>query len=259
MTFKEIIQHIDNSANHYISLFGEAAHMERINKEFYSYVKPKLGEQGMSIIYNVRIDDLPPEQMKAVVDEMKSMNMPVWFSLLASDEASRAFFGSIPNRDNTDPDENDEIYMAMLPENRGRREYHEINDKLIRVRSAEEFALWAETTNGIFSDGYPNIHPVNHFNWVKSGAKCYILYHDDIPASVAAVMDNGVAASLEFVGTVPEMRKRGLAGTVCERAVSDAFADGAFIITLRASNRAAARIYQALGFKAYNQNGSFEV
>lgn len=83
------------------------------------------------------------------------------------------------------------------------------------------------------------------------GVKCYILYHDGIPVSVAAIMDNNGAASLEFVGTIPEMRNKGFAKAVCEKAVSNAFADGASIITLRASSGTAARLYRSVGFKAY--------
>jgi len=38
---------------------------------------------------------------------------------------------------------------------------------------------------------------------------------------------------------------------VCEKAVNDAFADGASIITLRSINRSVAKLYQSIGFKAY--------
>ena len=71
----EFIKHIDDDANYYVGLFGEAVHMEKFDKEFYSYVKPKEGEQGISFIYNVHINDMPSEKMKTVVDEMKSMNI----------------------------------------------------------------------------------------------------------------------------------------------------------------------------------------
>ena len=81
--------------------------------------------------------------------------------------------------------------------------------------------------------------------------KCYILYHDDTPVSVAAIMDNNGVASLEFVGTISEMRRKGFAKAVCEKAVSDAFDDDASIVTVRAINRTAARLYQSIGFKAY--------
>ncbi len=250
MTNREIIKHIDDGANYYVSLFGEAVHMESIDKEYFSYVKPKSGEQGISFIYNVRINGLPAEQMKTVVDEMKSMNMPIWLGLDLSDEAVYIFSGKKPSHEKIEPKEDDEVYMAILPEER--KEYREKNDKIIKVNSAEEFALWARITNNIFTGGYPDIHPVNHFIWCeKMGVKCYILYHDDVPVSVAAIMDNNGAASLEFVGTVPEMRRKGFAKSVCEKAVSDAFADGASIITLRSVNRSVAKLYQSIGFKMY--------
>ena len=120
------------------------------------------------------------------------------------------------------------------------------------MHTAEEFACWAQMANDILAEGRTDIHPVNHFIWCeKMGMICYILFHGDTPVSVASIMDNNGIDSLEFVGTVPNMRRKGFAKAVCERAVSDAFADGASIITIRAINRAAARLYQSVGFKAY--------
>lgn len=251
MTNKEIIQHIDDGANYYVGLFGEAVHMEKIDKEFYSYVKPKAGEQGISFIYNVRINALPTEQMKTVIDEMKSMNMPIWFGMNLSDETAYIFSGKKPTHEKREPKEDDEVYLAMLPEEK--IEYQENNYKIIKVHTAEEFAVWARMVNDILAGGHTDIHLVNHFIWCeKMGVKCYILYHNDIPASVTAIMNNNGAASLEFVGTAPEMRRKGYAKAVCEKAVSDAFADGTSIITIRAINRSAARLYQSIGFTAYN-------
>ena len=251
MTDREIMQYIDDGANYYISLFGDAIHMEKVEKEFYTYIKPKAGEKGISFIYNVHMDGLPTEQIKMLIEEMKSMHMPIWLSLLVSNEVAFLFSGKEPTHVQTEHDENDEIYMAMLPEEQ--KEYRGNNHKIIRVNSAGEFALWAQTVNNIFSDGYPDIHPVNHFIWCeKRGVKCYILYHDNIPVSVAAIMNHNGVASLEFVGTIPEMRKRGLAKAVCEKAVYDAFSDGASILTIRAVNTEVARLYQSIGFKAYN-------
>lgn len=250
MTTKEIIKHIDDGANYYVGLFGEAVHMEKFDKEFYSYVKPKEGEQGISFIYNVHINDLPAEKIKTVADEMKSMNMPIWFGMDLSDEAAYIFTGKRPTHEKREPREDDEVYLAMLSEEK--IEYQENDHKIIRVRTAEEFAIWAQMANDILAGGHTDIHPVNHFVWCeKMGMKCYILYHDNTPVSVASIMDNNGVDSLEFVGTIPEMRRNGFAKAVCEKAVSDAFADGASIITIRAINRAAARLYQSVGFKIY--------
>ncbi|MDE6421457.1 MAG: GNAT family N-acetyltransferase [Lachnospiraceae bacterium] len=250
MTNREILKHIDDGANYYVGLFGEAVHMEKVDKEFYSYVTSKAGEQGISFIYNVRINDLPAEQMKRVIDEMKSMNMPIWLDLLAPDEVIYLFSGKKPTQEKKAPSEDDEVYLAMLSEEK--MEYPENDHKIIKVHTAEEFAIWAQLVNDILAGGHTDIHPVNHFVWCeKCGVKCYILYHDNVPVSVASIMDNNGAASLEFVGTVPEMRRKGFAKAICEKAVSDAFADGSSIITIRAINRAAARLYQSVGFKAY--------
>ena len=251
MTDREIIQHIDEGADYYVSLFGEAEHMEKMDKEYYYYLKPKAGEQGITFIYNVRIESLAPEQKKAVIEEMKSMNAPIWLSLLVSDETAVLYSGKEPAHGQSEPSEEGERYMAMLAEEK--REYNGKNHEIIKVKTASDFALWARITNDIFFDGYPEIHPIHHYIWCEEkGVKCYILYHDSVPASVAAIMDHQGAASLEFVGTVSGMRQKGFARAVCERAVSEAFSDGASIITIRAVNAAAARLYQSIGFKEYS-------
>lgn len=78
------------------------------------------------------------------------------------------------------------------------------------------------------------------------------MYSKNVPVSVAATMNNIGIVSLESVGTIPQMRRQGFAKAVCEKAVSDAFADGAKIVTVRAIDAAASKLYQSLGFKAYN-------
>lgn len=64
MTDREIIQHIDEGADYYVSLFGEAEYMEKMDKEYYSYVKPKAGEQGITFIYNVLLKVLRRNKRK---------------------------------------------------------------------------------------------------------------------------------------------------------------------------------------------------
>lgn len=81
---------------------------------------------------------------------------------------------------------------------------------------------------------------------------CYVLCKSNTPAAVAAVMNNNGVASLEFVATVPEMRRQGLASEICLKAIHETFESKGRIITLRAVNLPAAKLYQSLGFKAYN-------
>lgn len=122
--------------------------------------------------------------MKTAIDEMKSMNMPIWLDLLAPDEVINIFSEKKTTHEKKEPSEDDEVYLAMLSEEK--IEYQENDHKIIKVHTAKEFA------------------------------KCYILYHDNVPVSVASIMDNNGAASLEFVGTVPEMRRKGFAKAICE-------------------------------------------
>jgi ribosomal protein S18 acetylase RimI-like enzyme len=63
-------------------------------------------------------------------------------------------------------------------------------------------------------------------------------------------MNNNGVASLEFVATLNEYRRKGLARTVCIAAIRDAFANGTKIITTRAFHPASL-LYQSLGFKIY--------
>jgi ribosomal protein S18 acetylase RimI-like enzyme len=55
---------------------------------------------------------------------------------------------------------------------------------------------------------------------------------------------------LEFVATLPEFRRKGLARAVSVKAVRDVFANGAKIVTLRAFYPAI-QLYQSMGFQIY--------
>lgn len=66
MNDAEIIRRIDAGANHYISLLGNAAHMVSHDTGHYSYVHPKAGEQGISFVYDIRVDDLDAAALELV-------------------------------------------------------------------------------------------------------------------------------------------------------------------------------------------------
>lgn len=251
MTDREILEYIDSGANYYVSMFGKAEHMEIVDKGCYSYVRPKASEHGIRIIYNVHIDDLPNEQREAVTAEIKALGMPVWIDLLATDEVFQSVFGKEKVHGQTILADDDEVYMAILPDEVIHRQI--CKHKVVTAHSEKEFSIWAKIANDVLAHGYPDMHPVYHYALCKMGLmKCYIAYCGNIPVSVAAIMDNNGIASLEFVATVPEMRRQGFAKLVCERAVLDAFADGSRIITVRAVDARAARLYQSIGFKTYN-------
>lgn len=251
MTDKEIIRHIDDGANFYISLFGNAEHMEIVDRTYYRYIKPKTAVHGISFIYDIHLDNIPLEQAKMIVSDIKSLNMPFWLNLSSSDELFRLFFGKNREHGQTEFRDNDEIYMALLPSHQ--KNYKNVDKKIIKVQSADEFAVWADINNGILAGGLPDMHPIYHYPLCRKGVmKCYVVYEQEKPVAVSAIMDNHGIASLEFVATVPELRRKGYAKAACEKAIQDAFENGVKIITVRAINLAAAKLYESLGFRAYN-------
>lgn len=253
MDKKQIVRYIDDGANFYISLFGNAAHMEITDNGFYSCVKPKEGQSGITFVYNIRLENLPDNVQTENIEEIKALGMPVWLDLLASDKLYYKMYGNQKAHGLIEFTENDEFYMARMPKQKTVYPPTPDNINITAVKTPEEFGLWANIVNTFLNGGYLYIHPVYHYPLCKKGLmNCYILYDDNIPSSVCAVMNNDGIASLEFVTTIPELRRRGLAQTVCSKAIDDTFVSGAKFITLRAVNKAACKLYGSLGFKIYN-------
>lgn len=95
------------------------------------------------------------------------------------------------------------------------------------------------------------MHRVNHFDICKDGIMpCYIRYYQGKPAAVSAILNNNGVSSLEFVATLDDFRKKGLARALCQKAVDDAFENGARMITTRAFADAK-DLYKSLGFIIY--------
>lgn len=247
---REIIRCIDVGANHYISVFGDAEHMEMLDNGVYSCVRPKPGQEGISFIHNIQLEGLPTEQRQSIAQEIKAQGMPFWLDLTASDENFRMFFGKEKPRGQTVFAFDDEQYLAMEPD-----DFVPVDCKhdVIMVSTPEEFAIWARIANDMLADGRMDIHPVHHYPLLQRGViHCYMLYDGAQPASVACIMPDGRAASLELVATLPPFRCKGYARAVCSRAVEDAIHDGAEVLTVRANHAASASVYRSLGFRVCN-------
>lgn len=251
MDNREILQYIDRGANFYLSLFGNAKHMENVHKEFYSYVQPRGDEYGVRYGYNIRLDDCPPERRLAVAEEIKSLHMPVWVDLTSSDEAFYLIFGREKAHGQRELAPNDEVYMAMLPEELP--DYPKAGLNIQMVLTPDQFASWASVCNRVLSNGRQDIHLENHYRLCQEERlRCYMGIQEGRVVSVAAIARDGEAASLEFVATLDGMRRRGFASEVCRRAVADAFRERARIVTVRAIDGAAAELYRSLRFTTYN-------
>ena len=253
MTDYEIIKYIDDGAIFYLDFFGDAVHMESTDNGIYRTIRPKENEQGVKFVYDLRLDHLTDDEAQTKIAEMKSSGLPVWWSLHL-----KRILELLHGKDYVakPPSEGDEFYMALfqeslrfLPES---QPADVKNDAVIkRVETAADFKIWADMANLIFAGGYGDIHPVNHYHWCKKGKLIpYITYQNGVPAAIAAILNNNCIASLEFVATLDEYRRKGLARAVCVAAIRDAFINGAKIITTRAFHPASL-LYQSLGFQIY--------
>jgi ribosomal protein S18 acetylase RimI-like enzyme len=253
MDTKQIARYIDDGANYYLRLFGDAEHMELIDNGYFSYVMPKAGERGITFVFDIRLDNLSLEAKKDKITEIKALNMPIWLNILASDDLHNMMFGNEKEHGKTVLANHDEAYMALLPHEKTTHITDNKDITIIKVETKEQYRLWTDIANGILSGGSPDMHPEYHYPLIQKGLmQCYIGYKNNIPSAVAAYMDNKGIDSLEFVATVPMMRRQGLANAVCRRAINDAFENGAKIITLRAFDIEARTLYESLGFRIYN-------
>ena len=246
MTKHEIIKYIDAGANFYLDFFGDAVHMKTTDNGVYREICPKDGEHGIRFIYDLRLEHLPDEAAQAKIAELKALSLPVWWPL-HSEKVQRLLQGKdyVPQP----PVEGDEFYMALFPENLP--DIISTGAEITQVNSAANFELWANMANQIFANGYQDIHPINHYHWCEKNLLIpYIVCCEDNPVAISAILNNKGIASLEFVATLPEYRRRGFAKAASITAIKDAFANGAKIITLRAFFPASI-LYQSLGFQIY--------
>ena len=88
----------------------------------------------------------------------------------------------------------------------------------------------------------------NYYTWIENGTyDAYLGEINGIPVSTAATIRNGDTASLEFVSTLEEYRRRKAAITISSKAISELFENGVKTITLSGSVEAVP-LYQKLGF-----------
>ena len=249
MNPRQILQHIDDGANHFLFTLPDAPHMTRTDDHGITIIQPKPGEEGISFVCNLALAGPNAAESSALIRRAKSLGFPVWFPLLATDAQFADFFGrerlhGVPLA------ADDEVYMAMRP---GEMMPGTPAFPVVHADSLPTFADCAHVANTVLADGRPDLHPIHHAPLMQAGRiHCYVLYADDQPVSAAVTMAQAVIVSLELVATMPGHRRRGYAAAVCRQAVQDAWARGAQLLTVRAVNSAAARIYEKLGFRAYN-------
>lgn len=221
-----IRRRINDGGNLHFDLLGEGAHMEKRQHERYKVI---LGENGSnSTVYDIRLDGLSMEEIARLIDEIKALNIHVWWDICFPEPVNELIFGVRPP---APPEPNDrESYIALFASEVPDYPRPDTSIQLERVTDAETFALWANKVNEFFDEG-ELVHPVHHYLLAERGNwACYIGRIDGEPVGVCCTMRSGDLAWLHFTATAPGFRRRGVARALCTKAISEAVADGASII-----------------------------
>lgn len=251
MNNSEIIK-IVKEANFYCRQLGNASHMEFVNNGCYSMIYPKEGQEGGTSLFDVTLGHLNDEVALQKIKEIQALNVHTWWGLCLSDRIADLIWGEgRPILTPEQHEDDEEFYMAIFPEDKP--VYRKVSDEITvkPVITDDEFSTWADICNSVLHGGYPIMHRINHFDICKNGIMpCYIGYYQDKPAAVSAILNNNGISSLEFIATLDDFRKKGLARALCQTAVDEAFANGSKIITTRAFANAK-NLYKSIGFKIY--------
>lgn len=252
MDTRQILKYIDEGANFYCRQLGNACHMEFKNNGYYSMISPKAGEDGGTSLFDVTLEHLSDEEASQKIAEIKTRNVHTWWGLCISDRIADLIWGKgRPVLTPAQHEDNEEVYMAIFPKDKPVNNSFNAAIRVKPVASLDEFGIWADICNAVLHGGYPIVHRVNHFHLCEEGIMpCYIGFYDGKPAAVSAILDNSGISSLEFVATLVDYRKRGLAKAVTVTAINDAFDRGSKIITTRAFADAK-NLYKSLGFQVY--------
>lgn len=221
-----------------------------------NWIMPKEGEKGPAIAFRVHLDeDTAEEEIKTLIAGIYAKKVPsIWhitpdstpFNIMEimQQNGFRDLSVGAPAPEPT-----------MLLSRSGFRSYLSTDNSIVcrRVWTREEFHSWIDVVNTALH-GWDMIDAENYYTWVESeDINIYLGEINGVPVSTAATIQNGEVASLEFVSTLEEYRRRKAAAVVCSQAIHDLFAKGVKAVTLGACGESV-HLYKQLGFQSYFNN-----
>ena len=221
MDKKTALHYIDKWANFFLRILGESDELELVEMDYYTILRPK--DKEWASIFDIQLEQLEGEELLKTVNEIKEMKEHILWNQY-SDRVNAVIFPE--GRHEPTPDD-DEVYAVMTPEKAPIYQENILN--IQQAATLKDFKLF----HNICFDKYLGANSL--YNLYRKGLiKCYIGYKDGVPVSAVAVLKNGSIHSLEFASTPQEFRKQGYAFDVCQKAIKDAFAEGAKVVTFRA-------------------------
>jgi len=233
MSFFEILKIVDEGADFYLRIMGQAAHMKIVDNGIYEYMRSISDINNLSSVYNVRLDHLSDDEMLKAIAEIKAKNTHTWFPLAASERVCDYLYGKNIRKKYTINDL--EIYGVMLTDNTPKISNIAEDLDILEIRTMNEFERWCDIDNNIEHNGTIIFYPKNHFHLIKSGKmRCFLGCIGEKAVATCAILDNDGVCSLEFVSVLPEFRLKGYAKKMCVHALQSAFVKKIQSVSVRA-------------------------
>lgn len=246
-----MIHKIVEGMERYMRLLGEADHMQ-CRCGGVEWISPLPAQAGPSAAFKISLSGSEAsEEVDKLIQGIERGEVPgLWVpSPTSTPENILELLLSKGFKDLSDP-ENPEWGMALkLPEHAP--DWPAAPDIEVKaVRSKEEFQLWADIVNTALH-GWKMIDAELYYPLVQPNKMVfYIGWFQGKPAATAATILKDDEASLEFVATLEEFRRRGIGTEVCRFAIAELAKNGAGMVSLRAEPHAFG-MYTKLGFRPY--------
>jgi len=252
MENREIVEHIVHGMEYYVETLALPSHMEKYSDGMCAWIKPREGAMGPEVVYRVNFGDHTDEQIRQILQSYRDKGLPDYWCVtpLSTPNHIRDILvslGIVEAQAENNPG------MALFPdEYRGNWDCEEpVSTKSVRkVNCKEDFKIWTDIANEVLH-GCQLLDPELYFPLCESGKMtCFLGYRGEVPVSTSATINNNGSATLEFVATLPNYRKQGIAAAVCRAAIEQLIRENAYMITLRAREMGVS-LYKKLGFKVY--------
>ncbi|MCI9071817.1 MAG: GNAT family N-acetyltransferase [Lachnospiraceae bacterium] len=244
--FQSIIQNYYN----YYKIFAQADIID-IYEGSVSWIVPCKGEKGPSIAFRIHLREENAEaELKELIQGIRKGKVPqIWH---ITPDATPAHIIDIMKKngfknlseDVSEPEPTMALYKNdFMP-------YEETGSPAIcrKISSKNDFKLWIDVVNSALH-GWDMIDADHYFTWVESNnINIYLAEMNGIVVSTCATIQNNNTASLEFVSTLEEYRRKKAAISLCSYAIDNLLHNGAEIVTLGACGHSAF-LYEKLGFK----------
>ena len=244
--FQTIIQNYYN----YYKIFAQAD-IINLYEGSVSWIIPCKGEKGPSIAFRVHLNEESVEtELRVLIQGIREGKVPqIWHKTPDAtpdniiDIMKKNGFKDL-SEDASEPEPTMSLHKNdFIP-------YEEKDSPIIcrKISTKKDFKLWIDVVNTALH-GWDMIDADHYFTWVESNnINIYLAEINGIAVSTCATIQNNNTASLEFVSTLEEYRRRQAAALLCSCAINDLLDNGAEIVTLGACGHSAF-LYERLGFK----------